>query len=66
MHRRHRDPNVRIVRRLMAALLTAGVVSVVCLLLAVGMHEPKKGAADVSAPGAAAPPQDHAHPSTSK
>lgn len=66
MHRRHRNPDIRIGRRLMAALLAAGVVSVVCLLLAFGMHEPKKGAADVPAARAAAPPQDHARPSTSK
>jgi len=66
MHRRHRDPNIRIGRRLMAALLAAGVVSVVCLLLAYGMHEPKKGPGDVPAPRAGAPPQDNARPSTSK
>jgi len=66
MHRRHRDPNIRIGHRLMAALLAAGVVSVVCLLLAYGLHEPKKGPGDVPVLGAGASPQDNARRSTSK
>lgn len=66
MHRRHRDTKMRIGRRLMAALLAAAVVSVGCLLLAYGTHEPKKGPGDVPARGAATPPQDTAGPPASK
>ena len=66
MHRRRRDPHIRIGRRLTAALLAAGVVSVVCLLLAYGMHAPKKRPGDGRASHATVQPQDHARPPTSK
>ncbi len=66
MNQRKRDGNIRVGRRLMAALLVAIAISVVCLLFAYGMRQPEKGPGNVPAQGAVTPLRDNTSPPTSK
>lgn len=66
MDNRQRNKSIRVGRRLMAALLAAIAISVVCLLFAYGVRQPEKGPGNVPAQGAVTPLRDNTSPPTSK